>query len=76
MNTIRLFATLALHALLSWNARQSAQAQRKFAAQLEEDMHAARRGIPLCDALAIDYDAKVREIRSELLARKLARLFQ
>ena len=73
---IRLFVSLIVHALLLANAKQNAQAQRKFAAQMEEDMYAARRGIPMCDALVDDYDAKVRDIKAELRARKLARLFQ
>ena len=73
---IRLFASFVLHAVLLANARKNAQAQRHFAVQLEEDMHAARRGIPMCDALVNDYDAKVRNIKAEMRARKLARLFQ
>lgn len=73
---IRLFASLAVHTPLQWNARRNAHAQRHFATQLEEDMHAAHRGIPMCDALANDYDAKVRDIKTEIRAMKLARLFQ
>ena len=73
---IRAFLSLLMHAVLLRNARSNALAQRRFAVQMEEDMHAARRGIPFCDAVVDRYDAKVRELKIELRARRLAKVFK
>lgn len=73
---IRALLSLALHSVLLWNARQAAGAQRHFAAKLEEDMYAAQRGIPLCDAMVHGYESKVRKLRADLRAYRLARLFK
>lgn len=72
---IRLFFSLTIHLVLQWNARVNAAAQRHAAAHAEEDMLAYRAGIPRADESARHLESRVREIKAELRARKLARLF-
>jgi hypothetical protein len=76
MNLAQLIASLALYRVLAWNARRNAIAQRHYAVQIEADAHAAQRDIAVCDAMAGYYAQRVRQLRTELRALKIARLFQ
>lgn len=72
---IRLALSLCIHLLLRWNARENAIAQRRAAAHSAADAMAYRAGIPRAEALARHWERRVSEIKAELRARRLARLF-
>jgi hypothetical protein len=72
---IRLGLSLCVHLLLRWNARENVIAQRQAAAHSAADAMAYRAGIPHAEAIARHLERRVIELRQELRARKLARLF-
>ena len=66
MTFLRNLFILAWYSWQAHSARSSAIQQRKFVAQMEEDLHAAERGIGYCDAEVSRMESKVRNAKIEL----------